>query len=189
MAHWNELSIKQIEKWVGPDCNVEYVGYLTSGPSTREINDNNDNRLDLIIGYNNTRNLYAAWNPYLHFFRSGLYHVSVDKTKLYKPFEKYSVSYSELKDKKGSYEKKLLIKPDFLETFCKNWRAFLKPVDTEKGRKKVLWADRFQPEPILWEEYCNTQKEIVIRDKNAITRAQRDYSFRRRIFFKYDTKF
>ena len=186
MAHWNEERKKQIRELLGSDCNVAFVGLMSNGTSTDEVLDQDNKRLDLILGYNSNRNLYAAWNPYLHYFRLGLYTVSAGKLKTKYSSDGVWVSYSELKDGNSGYEKKLLIQPDFLEEFCKHWREFLEPNPADKGyNAKVLWADRFQIEPVLWEEYERIHKRIVARDKEIVEKVRRDYSFRNRVFASY----
>lgn len=189
MFHWDKDKIYLVRNWLGDDCNCKFVGlkYTESFTSTTKIYDQENNKYDLILGFDRQSNIYAAWNPYLYHFRQN-YSVSIPYKDENKFNNFYYPVYASLKNKKNEYGKKLLILPEFLETFCSNWRTYLKPdvTDDDKNMNKVVWADKYHPEPIEWKKYSDSNQEIVIRDKEIITRSHRDYSFRKRVMEKYD---
>lgn len=194
MANWEKEQVNQVKKWLGSDCYCKYIGFSLTSPSTSKIIDSVTDKYDLILGFDNKSNIFAAWNPYLHNYRKESYSVSI-RFVIKDEFNDFFSFYTPLQNGKGEYEKKLLILPDFLETFCKNWRSFLKPDCSEKNYKpnQVFWFDKFLSEPMIWEDYCKSNKELVQRDKEIVTREKeivsrnhRKLSFRKRILEKYN---
>lgn len=194
MANWEKVQENQVNKWLGNDCHCKCIGFSLTSPSTSKIIDFVTDKYDLILGFDYTSNIYAAWNPYLHNYRKESYSVSI-RFVIKDEFNDYFSFYTPLQNGKGEYEKKLLILPEFLQTFCKNWRSYLKPDSNEKDYKpnQVLWFDKYLLEPMIWEDYCKSNKELVQRDKEIVTREReivsrnrRESSFRKRVLEKYN---
>ena len=186
MPHWTEDLKNQVCSWLGQEVNCVFIGMnlQKSNKSTTKVNITNNNRPDLILGYDSFKNLYAVWNPYL--YQKQNFSVSIP----YFPKENitgYKYFYSSLNNGKSQYGKKLLILPDYLELFCKNWRSYLKPNmnDHDFKKNKVLWADKFHPEPVVWEKFYESNEELVKRDKDIVWRTHRDYNFRKNVMKKY----
>ncbi len=184
--HWTEEQRNRILYSLG-QYKCCFVGITPNGASTSEILFKREEPYDLIIGYSRYRDMYVVWNPYLHLFRGSVFNVSIGRfsTNTRRNTEGFLAVYSSLNDRKHSYEKKLLVTPDYIFEFCKSWREFLLPDEKDdQYNKKVLWADRYSPEPKSWEK-INERPEVIERRRDIVSRARRDSQFRSKVLEAY----
>lgn len=183
MSNWNEHQINQVKIWLGNDCICKFAGFNNTQAQIN-IKESETERFDLILGYDIYSNIYAAWNPYLYYPKKK-YSVSIPYMNK-NEFNGFFSFYTSLRNGKSEYGKKIIIQPSFLETFCKNWQAFLKPYNKDLlYTNHVIWADKYHPIPDKWENFSESNQEISIRDKEIITRYHREFSFRKLIISKY----
>ena len=187
--HWSMDQKKRIlHSLDGYTCC--FVGIAPDGTSTSKVIFNREDPCDLIIGYSKKYNTFAVWNPYLHAFRGATFKVRVGRfsTNTQRNTEGFLAIYSSLNDRKHSYEKKLLVKPDYIFEFCKSWREFLLPdVNDDQYNNKVLWADRYSPMPRSWEK-ISEKIETIERRRDTVSRARRGAQFRSKVLEAYGNR-
>ena len=188
MSHWREGQ-KQRIKYLLADIEVEFVSIYSNG-ITSKVYEIGKQSLDLVIGYSPENDLYAAWNPYLHQHRNGVYQLScsLNASNLKKVDSSvYYSQYSQLNDGQSNYEKKVIIRSQHIEWFCRNWYDIMQP-DTldEKYHHNVVWADRYNTLITRWDKYSENTKVTTERRRELITRYKRYWHFREGILQAYD---
>lgn len=182
MSHWNsENKNVVIENLYGAEVLFIDINKKNRSPNSLS---NLIPDYDIILGYSNKYNVYVAWNAYLHKGRNSV-------SAQLKPRDDYhgiSHARGELKDNKSGMEKQVIIEPDFLIRFCKDWLFYMMPTEDDKNGFdiKFMWADREHPIATEIGEFEDTIFHSKKRTTYIHQTYERDSSFRKKVLENYD---
>ena len=184
MSKWIKKHRTQIKSYLPDDLNCSFVGYDFLNHKTTSISTSEVLKYDLILGYDDYYDLYAAWDPYLHNkLRGNTHSFGTGKflAKDINDFECIKSIYKPLNDGTGKYEKMVLIKPNFIKEFCQNCFCFLFPDPEEENYN----------DEVKYHLYNNIvesgeRQNYRLRTNYTCRRVEREASFRKRVLDKYN---
>lgn len=153
------------------------------------------NELDLIIGYSTKYNFYIVWNNRPHILFDGIlretqethdYTSLIKYRKLQKilsEFETIHPIYKKL-NRSTRHEKVVLVKPCFIDQFCEHPFSYLMPDKNDPDFE----PDTLYAAPNM--SVCVSASDLDFfadeaRKRYNCSRAERDYTFRKRVFAQY----
>lgn len=156
------------------------------------------NELDLIIGYSTKYNFYIVWNNRPHILGGILretqkthdYTSSIKYRKLQKilsEFETIHPIYKKL-NRASCHEKVVLVKPYFIEQFCEHPFSYLMPDREDLDyQSDTLYATPNMSTCVFARDLERNEDFFAddARKRHNCSRAERDYTFRKRVFDQY----
>ena len=157
------------------------------------------NELDLIIGYSTEYNFYIVWNNRPHILFDGIlretqethdYTSSIKYHKLPKilsEFETIHPIYKKL-NRAARHEKVVLVKPCFIDQFCEHPFSYLMPDKNDPNFEPDTLYAAPNMAACVFASDLEKNKDFFVEDARKrynCSRAERDYTFRKRVFAQY----
>lgn len=181
-------SLKYVQKNVYCDTNQKY--YV-------KVSTNGAKKLDFIVGYIKEQDLYIVWNNLPHVLTSGIlsgethnYTLNWRTSRLKAEASKFETIRAVYKPLRSAscHEKVVLVKPCFIDQFCEHPFSYLMPDKNDPD---------FEPDTLYATPNMSTcvsarnlekNKDFFVeeaRKRYNCSRAERDYTFRKRVFAQY----
>lgn len=194
MHYWTKEDKSKISSLIDDKIRWIDTGFNSYNGRTTPICSDVIKNSDLIIGYNNESDLYVVWNALLH-QKDGCENqtFAVPKKYVWSHSEQYIDDliypvYRKIHGKTPFCEKIVIVKPEFLQEFCKAPFSYLLPDHRDIGfAKNTLFACPNDKSVVPWTDNKYTQYlPDTYREYYSCKRAKRDALFKKRVFNKYD---
>lgn len=180
------------------DESIEYIVNNLHGKGTVLLDKKDAKEKDIVIGYHQETQIYVAWNNCTHRLAKGVirgnthtYTLPRRTRFIYKICDCFEEIYPVYKPLQGSRKKEkiVLIKPSFIDEFCKHPFAYLMPNEEDSTYENgTIYALPGMDTIKVYEK--NTHPNYFLereRQRFNCTKAERDAKFRSSVFGKYSS--